>query len=1780
MGTKNNSHDLDESASIDERISLLDIELEEVENIAPPPKPPRTTPPPPPTRTPKPPSIAPPRVAPKDNPAHLPTAPLPPSSGWEPVAVVSVHALRTVPIPLEEKKVPATTLKETSLSLRSELRRRIERLRPKDPLGAARTSLELGLLEFYAGDGVKAAKTCFEQACSLVPGQPAFLEQRRRLLEGRAELLSALDEELKSTTSDTRRADLLTDRARLCAEMNRAHDVRTAFRDALRLVPQHGAALRGLLTALEDEVSSSGNKNTAVELETHLALLASLYHPENADGDPRLAAWLLVERAALLDTKLGQPEQALASLRRAVSLQPLPGAVRDALSRFLISHKYEQGYCETLVEEAEFETDEERSSRLLYIAARVRCERLRQPSESIPLLKMALLRSSSNRALRRKILQELRRLYEEAGQLPDAINVQSELIEFAEDSRAKASEHTHLFELLHTHGRKEDAIQQARLAASLCPEDTTLRAKLDDALAAREEHRERVELWTQISLGSYPLELRLQALLKAADIEKSRGRSAEAISLLRTAWSLSPGDPTTFDALSALLVPPPRDASDARGVRERLELYQEAVRTTTDLQRKIALHEKIASIWEDELFHPARAVDEFSKILALEPQRRTAILALQRNAVRAGNDSALVKALCLEVNATTDPNLQRRLLLRAVEITRDRLEDIAAASSLLTQAEALDPSHPEVLRARATHARLTARFDDARKALLALLSKTPKPEAFSLWIEIASLDEYLRKNLRDAVASYRQAARISPEHPDPPREIQRLLYRLGDLKTLADVFLEMASVCRLPDQQMRLLLDAAELQEIALNDDDAALRSLQRTLTLSCPLDPACNEAMERIFLRKSNVGLADLYRRWLAESLSLPTRQRLRIALALLLQDTQRTEAIQVLQQALSESRDLLPALRLLRALQRRSKMVPPQIPTLQAEADTCRSGLARHGTLWEIASLEEHLGEANTLTILEKILHESPDDSSALDGILRISSVIQARGESAPAATRQALQGRRKLLSNSYEIVSFFLTEALLLESSAPEETRSEALSCYRSALSLYPESLLAAFRLSRLASEVTDQEAMVLAETSLGSLVEDPIEQARHLVLAANLLRGQYKQQPAIDLYEQALAKDPDNHSAASSLVTLLTQDPARLIRALTLALDHARDSAQILSLGSDIGRTILANLSSELQPSVGISAVLRALTQAPESSSLLMMLARLRMAARLWPEARESLLRILSTTGEQEALIAAYFELISLYRGPLKDNEKALASLRALLALDNTNLHALEELRRLGADTGNLPLVIEALSSLAANSPEPENRVKYDLLLAEIQQSTGNIQGQVHALCDAILVAGPDPHPWDTLARLFRTTTKEGASNYADALTMLLRIAEERRIAILPYWLSTLGMLEATVLLRYEDALQHLHQAVALPGATSEEIALLGQGLEISDHNTEAIRTLRHLLAEGDGLTSLNNPGIVLTSLEAALAKEGRTEELLPIQEIRACLGGMPDDWMNALRARRIPASFLVPNSITGPELQRLLLPTARSPMMQVAQIVSPIAAKALGFSLSALGLSSRERISPRDGHPTRILAERIARTLGVESFELYLAAAWTSPPRAYPGDPPALVLPSTFADFHELEQATILGRLLFRVTVGLPFLDEFSPELIDGFLISALHATDPTILSMISGAREQTAQPYLVPMQKAIGRRQRKQIEEVIPSIPTNFEAHSFISALRRSELRIAYLLTGSLLSCIDTLRRTGEVTEPLLHQPVLLELFRYVMTESAIVDRWRIGSTWTERRGG
>ena len=964
-------------------------------------------------------------AAPPPTPAKAPVAAPSPGAMKAPHAAMTIPGVAPVTQGVTPSPAPAASAdppqeEPPPAGPEEELGRRAALLREqRAEVGAARAFVELGLYLERVREDRAGARSAYESARALSRTLTPALSRMRRLLRGREELADALgilDDELAVTEGDVFKADLLAERARVCEVLGRLPEARPAYAEALRLAPLHAASLRGLESVLRREIAAAESPDLSAQLATHLEQLVTAYAPsqERQDGDIRLAAWLSVERAEVLDRRLQQVEMARMSLERAVAFEPAPGPVRDALTRHLVRHDETGILVGSLSVEAEHERDDDRASRLWYTAARLMVDKLGSKAavadarsrtgapgsaDAIHLLQRAAARAPSHTPTSYRTLAELVRLLDLGSEHDKAAEVRQKRLALLSAAGAAPDaighEHVRLSEIFDALGRADQAAFHAEQALALDPDDASTRERLDRALQRLGRHDERVRTWVAEANARRPTRIRIAALVRAADIaERHLRRDDEAIAHLRAGWAIDPGNATIFDTLSALLAPPPRDAeTDARGVRSRIELYTLAAQSATDPVRRVGLLEKLASIWEDELGQPARAIEELSKILAIEPGRRTAILALQRNATRAGDHKELARALQAEADLTDDAALEKRLLLRAAEVQAEQLGDRDRALALVDRALALDEGDPDALGVRFRINEKAGRFDEARRTLIRTIAAEPdEARRFAIWLAVARLAEQRLRRPHEASAAYAQAALIRPRSPLPALEIARILRAEGEPAKLVDALMGLAATAPDEVEYARYLFQAAEVQELMLGDDRAALKCLAQAEALAhAGRDPSVLEAVERIHLRADRPSdLAALYTRWIARQPPATVDHGLRVALAGVLAAASRDEAARVLTGLVGVVPGHVPALRMLEQLHRVADAHAPLGNVLRAEAEVLKSSLARAGALWELVSLEEHLGPAATLDALARLVVEAPRDAGALDATVRVASKL----------------------------------------------------------------------------------------------------------------------------------------------------------------------------------------------------------------------------------------------------------------------------------------------------------------------------------------------------------------------------------------------------------------------------------------------------------------------------------------------------------------------------------------------------------------------------------------------------------------------------------------------------------------------------------------------------------------------------------------------------------------------------------------------------------------------
>ncbi len=1726
---------------------------------------------------------------------------------------------------------------------------RISTLEPTDDkVGLARAHIEMAVAsETVLADDARAIVHA-EAALRIDPRLAAAHAILRRRKHGRAALgamLAHLDHELSASTAEAATLELLVEKARLLDAMGEQPDsVRAVWEQALTRAPRHAASLKGL----EGELTSRANQGSLEAHEAlayHLAQMADAYHSE-----PRLAAWLHVERAFILEWRLRKLDAARGALERAVELDASVGPVRDALVRHLAAHNDAVALVLRLNEEATIEIDPFRAARLLLDAAIIANERLRDTPQAIELLTRAARHAPTMPTVDRRVLDELVRLHEAMAEWPEAVRARRARLHFFNDPEVLGYEFLALARINERLEEIDDAIADVEQALAIDPNDASLLDMLDRLLATAGKDEQRVNMWvSEASRLEEDATKRARALGKAAHIaENILARPNDAIRHLRGAWIAAPGDAEVLDALARLLAPSPSERADGEA-RALIDLYAQAVECSRDNGRKVAYLEKIALIWEELIGDSRRAARAFEEILLIEPDRRGAVLGLARNAARTGDERALSRALLDEARLAGDGVGVLTLRTRAASALA-RI-DPARALSLVDDVLEHDGAHPV---ARALETRLheeAGRWDRAAESLTARIGNASQPrEKLSLYLSLSQIQDKKLRSPTDALRSLQAAHALDPTHPVPPEEIARMLEASGDHKTLRTAIETLAKDSTSPDDRLRFLVRAAEIDELRLGDDVRAAEIYTRALRES-PDDELIAERLARVLARQAATAARAMdspesARTALAELASLQAQRigrspdgalarALSFDLALILVELGRDlpHAVSLLESVLAEDPAHHPSLRALEAVARKTGEWASLANTLSRQAEAFQDVRARLGSLWGLAALEEwRLPVGDTASTYSRILQLDPTDPAALEATVRRDLPNARRGEPrSRKAVIGALRALFVLASDDGTRLAIQLRLALILEG-AGNDTTGEATSSaiireandrYRAALHLDELSVTAATGLARTATRLHDTEGAVAAAVSLADLSAAPTARARYLIDAAELLLGPDRDERlgkvatrrtrAGELLEKALDADADSLPAAARLSSVRVEDHEgeRLLDTFRGAIKRARTPDAIVLLGTEIARVARDELRDL---TVAIDAMRRVREAAPQHVPSLLTLSELCIAQRSWPEAVNALEAVVALGREAAPRLTALFALASIYERVLARPVDAEGALRAALAIDQANPRALRALIRHltthHSENGALKPecreeVAELLERLSVVERDPDQKCELLLELAELRGKLGDLAAVERTLVEAVAQTPGSGKAFNRLSQCFGAkgggpagaATERGAAGRDDASfarALGLVIARGQQLGkVHAAWLASLGQIEIESLGKLREGIGHYQQAVKLdPGLYETRYELARAYAKAGAHEDCSRQLLSMLLPVCTPLLEVKGPAAALTLLEQSLSSERRAEEALVVSELRAMAGELDNGRLAWLRQRRLGQLEPHHAQLDRPSIvTHVLPPEGRHVMLEIAAAVAGMESKILRADLTEIGISLRDRVSPRSGHPTRALLERLCRTLGLADIELVIAQSVTRT-RVLALDELWVVVPQALTQLPEPTQLASLARALTRISLGVPWVEELPPPHIEAMLIACarqvVHGYGADELDVLS---QKLVAQYEPNVARALGRRQRKLLEELAPHIGAPqgrpIPIDTFIGALAQAEVRAASLLTGDLLATLDEMRaldaplfHATEVPGPLtlkavLEHPFAGDVCRFALSGEAMALRRRIGTSWT-----
>lgn len=1561
-----------------------------------------------------------------------------------------------------------------------------------DSIGELRARLELARARLEAGDeeGARAEATA---AASVVGHAPAAHAMLRSLAAGRADIDTQVAhvEHLRSHAVDDRaRADWLVERGRLLeAKSGDSKEAITAYRDALALAGDHPGALFGLEAALE----ATGSWE---ELAAHLGRLAAL-----AADDTKLSAWLEVERAILFDRRLDDRDGARAAFDRALSLDPGLGPVRQACVDHAVLARDDDRLAALLEQEARLDSDEARAARLELDAALALLRAGVDRARVVAMLERAHGRAPTTPLVDGRIAEELARLHDGAGKHADALRVRKNALRTVEDVREQhvalrmiAADAERVNEL----GEAVLALEAARVAD---PQDAALLADLDRVLTTAGRQEARATLWMREAALADDPHRKARALLFSAQAAKASGRDAEAARQLQAAWIAAPSAPGVYDAMAERLQAPGAQAA----VKERIGLYEQAIRTTKDPDKKIYFLEKIAWLWDDVAGDATAAVRAYEDVLAIEPARMSAISGLASAATRANDDRALARALLSEADVTADPAWRVELQLRAAEAVAE-----IDAERALALAEALRAEAPVAVRAAELVTRIHAaagRWELVAKTQLERAERATGAEKVALFLAAADVATSRLRSAERAIEILEDARRLAPDDAAIARTLILALESSGDAARLRKTIEAVAEGTQSPRRRAALYLRAAEIDEAA---DDARALAMYEKARAALPDEALLSERVTRLGARAT-----------VAPAGGSP----LTVAVRLLERDRAHAGAQGAEPLLASGARDVA-TLRLAERIARRSKSAPLLANALAMQADAMRGTMAERALEGLAKLVAWTLPESGDFEPWERLVALGSKDVVVLDTVVRRAWTKVREGDMRAVEVATLATFRRiARASDETEALALGADHARLLRRAGRPKDAAEAC---KKALAIDETSLAVSSALAELATELVDRRLAILAAKALATVTTDAKARAEIMRDAADLALAEKDRPLGAELLVRALDADPDAVLVAARLAELegSLNNWYELARTLRRALRAAKTKEAIIPMASELADVARNRIQD---PMLAIEALSRAREVAPDHVPALFVLSELYIGQRSWQDALVALKDVVGATQEPSEKLVAYVGRASIYRRVLERPADAERELRAALEIDPHDARALRGLLDLGP-TISMQERAALLSRLVVADGGPDDRRRALLELAETRRGLGDLDGAEGALVEAAAL-NPDAAMFDRLRAM-------AGSDQSTLARMLVRaVGRAREVGNPPgvSWLLRLGEVELEIG-RVDEAVEHLEEALRMDGTRDDARIGLARALAKKGRHDTAAAALAPLLDAPSRPTPLDIGFVRL--LESTLAGAGRQQQAWIARELRAIAGDVDAAARAELDHRRsLPAHGNL-ETLPAPSLRSFVMPSGigRHPIWDVAPVAAAFAGKAARIALGDQGVSTRDRIKPKAVSAIRQLFDRMARAFEIVEIELAASDHVTVPGVAVE-DLPWIVVPSSIADWPEPWAVAALARPFARIALGVPWFASIGAAETLAILVGFARQVSPSFGATPVERIEPLVGDYEVRAKRAIDRRRRRTLEDmqhVLDGAPAMAE-DVFADALARTETRASFLLSGSLRASLDSL---------------------------------------------
>ena len=1501
------------------------------------------------------------------------------------------------------------------------------------PARAGRLHFEIARLsDSGLGDLTRAAEH-YQQAYRMLPDHlPSILGARRALmLAGQySAALPLFDAELRATSQPAKKALVSLEKARVLDEkLGQKKEARDAYEAALDLDETNSSALRAV------ERAELGVKAWDALEKTYQRAAQVL------SSDPRHRAAVLSERARLFEAHKRDNHTATELYQAAFEADPSAPSAILALKRLHTAHQRHHDLITVLEREATLSADPSVRSLSLYRVARLYADRIGNLDAAAEALERALTHADEP-----MILEELSRVYELSRRHADLVRVLERIAGSVEASTERVGIY-HRIAQIHEDKLADEAraVQWYERALGAEPGYVPAIQALAKLYTRRKQWQELVKVHSgEADAAQDPLR-RAAAHARMAQIFETELKVLEqAVAHHARALGVVPGYAPSFKALTRLY-------TQAQRFPELAELYERAVDGAPDDDTKITFLFKVGRLYEDALEAPAQALTAYRRILDVDGQHLGAIHALQRAAERAGRFKDLVQALELEAQKVPDKRQRLAIFHRAGEVCEVELGDDDAALALYRKIYDLDRTYAPALASLGRLHYKAGRYEDLLETYHAELRISGKnPQSAALLFKMGELYEERIGRDEDAIISYRKAIEMDPFN-------QQALHALGRKLTERNRFDEYVKLLELelsslkdPALRARTSFRLGEVYEYRLKSSEKALAAYEQSLAVEPDFRPARDGRLRLLTEARDFKRLVDELARE-AETAKDP-----RLAVAALLREgevwrdelSEPVRAITCFEAVLLRDPGHVDALLALEPLYAERGAWDLLCQVLSAEARVFNDPAARVGALRELARVQEEFAAATPEQVKNSyfaILQLVPMDPAALRALEQ----------------RALREGDKKLLAHidaklgaqveEPQLVALYNTR---LAEALEELGDGSALETFRAALRQDPESIAAARGLSRIAERSQIPELLEEAAEGEARIGLDLDVAARLLIKAANCRTDRADVTGAVQSLARALEINPEHEAAAGRLRELLLArgEVDRLIALLTQAAAAAKKPERVANIWVNVAE-MYADKKNDVP--AGLAALHRAKNLLPSHVPTLMKLAELYTRDGQWAEAVDRLNQVIAQEPADDVRIDAHVRLAAVLDEHLGDAERALGSLNAALARDPNHRAGLERLLSLQRRHKKLDDAAETARRLVKVSPELGARVTALVEVGRLERTRGQGAAAVQAYEQAVALVGVDGAAAAEFRELVASEGRKGSANYGRYAAALSKFAEEARTsspALIPTYLE-LSRVLADDMGQAGEAVQALSRGLTKTGQQVELQAELATRLLKAGEFGPAVAAERRVLE-----LDVMRPA-AWRELSEAFKGLGRSAEatlaLAPLLAINAA-----NDLERAtLSARASRSGAGHAGSFDASQFQAIdLLPADDAASQLLVQIAEGMG-KVYPPELERFGVSTRDRISAKSGHPLRALADRVANLFGVEEYDLYLHRAQGGAIDVELSDPVSVLVPSGFAKLSEGQQVFLLARVMANIARNLQAIDRLNAEAIGLLLAAAARTVD-------------------------------------------------------------------------------------------------------------------------